>query len=292
MLLSWLLLPLFHCFRCFRCFCCSCPCVFPHPCRCSHPHPYRYRYPCPYHRPRCPYTTPGKNKPPTTTTTTTTATTTATVHHHDHHPLPSPAGVESDGDAEGAGDGQQQRQQQEGKEEGERGEGEEALISGVRGDSDFDGLLLSYLEGRLGEAGGSLLMPLGALRLLRWEGVGLGWFSGGWGLGERGRRAGKVVLRLWDLESIEAGGSLGGGGVEGAGCTLFMYSLSLKTILGTLQYGDRPRRIFTDQARHHVHHARSAVRCSASRMKGELQPFEQPLVRRTSAPFAYSPACG
>eukprot|EP00904_Undaria_pinnatifida_P002386 jgi/Undpi1/12148/HiC_scaffold_5.g01824.m1 len=78
----------------------------------------------------------------------------------------------------GAGDGQQQRQQQEGKEEGERGEGEEALISGVRGDSDFDGLLLSYLEGRLGEAGGSLLMPLGALRLLRH----LSSLSGGRGL--------------------------------------------------------------------------------------------------------------
>lgn len=34
-------------------------------------------------------------------------------------------------------------------------------------DSDFDGLLTSYVEGPFGEAGGSIIMPLGALRFLR-----------------------------------------------------------------------------------------------------------------------------
>lgn len=41
-------------------------------------------------------------------------------------------------------------------------------------DSDFDGVLASYLEGSIGEGGGSLLMPLGGLRLLRYVRV-RGW---------------------------------------------------------------------------------------------------------------------
>ena len=35
---------------------------------------------------------------------------------------------------------------------------------------------------------------------------------------------------------------------------------------------DGARRVFTDQTRHSLHQARSAVRCSASRTKGELHP--------------------
>lgn len=38
---------------------------------------------------------------------------------------------------------------------------------GAGADSEFDEVLASYLEGHFGEAGGSLLVPLGALRLLR-----------------------------------------------------------------------------------------------------------------------------
>ena len=47
-------------------------------------------------------------------------------------------------------------------------------------------------------------------------------------MGERGRRAGKVVLRLWDLESIEAGGSLGGGGWRGQGVLFSCIALVLR----------------------------------------------------------------
>ena len=61
-----------------------------------------------------------------------------------------------------------------------------AAVAGVRDDSDFDGLLASYLEGRLGQAGGSLLMPLGALRLLRSEGVLREWFRIVLGRGREG----------------------------------------------------------------------------------------------------------
>lgn len=53
--------------------------------------------------------------------------------------------------------------------------GEENLPSARSPDSDFDDLLASYVDGAeegdggtFGKAGGSLLMPLGALRLLRW----------------------------------------------------------------------------------------------------------------------------
>ena len=34
-----------------------------------------------------------------------------------------------------------------------------------------------------------------------------------------------------------------------------------------------------------MHHARIAVRCSASRMKGELQPTNDHFMRRASPPF-------
>lgn len=55
---------------------------------------------------------------------------------------------------------------------GERSEGNSGR-GGVAssGDSDFDDLLASYLEGSFGEAGGSLLVPLGGLRLLRFVDV-------------------------------------------------------------------------------------------------------------------------
>lgn len=36
------------------------------------------------------------------------------------------------------------------------------------GDSDFDGVLASYLDDSFGRDGGTLLVPLGGLRLLRW----------------------------------------------------------------------------------------------------------------------------
>lgn len=52
---------------------------------------------------------------------------------------------------------------------------EEKLPSARSPDSDFDDLLASYVDGAeegeggvFGKTGGSLLMPLGALRLLRW----------------------------------------------------------------------------------------------------------------------------
>ena len=44
---------------------------------------------------------------------------------------------------------------------------------------------------------------------------------------------------------------------------------------------------FRQPGRHCMHQARSAVRCPASRMKGETASFREPHVRRTSAPFAY-----
>ena len=43
----------------------------------------------------------------------------------------------------------------------------EKRVLSSNGDSDFDGILAEYIDGPLGEAGGSLLVPLGGLRLLR-----------------------------------------------------------------------------------------------------------------------------
>lgn len=40
-------------------------------------------------------------------------------------------------------------------------------LSAESGDSDFDALLASYVDGTFGKAGGSVLIPLGGLRLLR-----------------------------------------------------------------------------------------------------------------------------
>ena len=44
--------------------------------------------------------------------------------------------------------------------------------------------------------------------------------------------------------------------------------------------------VFTDQADNACTKRKSAVRCSASLMKGELHPATNPFVRRTSAPCA------
>ena len=71
----------------------------------------------------------------------------------------------------------------------------------------------------------------------------------------------------------------GGGGVgvgvvvAGGGFTHFMHSSSLKTIdPRTPTMPGRSKWGFHRPDRHRVHEARSAVRCSASRMKGELHP--------------------
>ena len=55
-----------------------------------------------------------------------------------------------------------------------------------------------------------------------------------------------------------------------------------------LQCRDGARRFFTDQERHGLHQARSAVKCSASRMKGELRPTEKRLCRKRGVSGAYS----
>ena len=59
------------------------------------------------------------------------------------------------------------------------------------------------------------------------------------------------------------------------GCTHFKRGRRLETILTLTpllcRYGER--RVFHRPGRHRMHQARRAVRCSASRMKGELHPL-------------------
>ena len=66
---------------------------------------------------------------------------------------------------------------------------------------------------------------------------------------------------------------MGVGDGGGAGCTQFVHGLSRATIdprIPTMP--GRSTSGFHQPGRHCLHQARSAVRCSASRMKGELHP--------------------
>ena len=93
----------------------------------------------------------------------------------------------------------------------------------------------------------------------------------GLGLGSIGRAC---------LKAGEGGGVQGwAGGLGGrGGCAHAMHSVSLKTIdPRILTMPGRSTSGFCRPGRHHVHQARSAVRCSASRMEGELHPFKNHL---------------
>lgn len=94
-------------------------------------------------------------------------------------PLQGSSGVE---DESGGGAGDAAAQNGNRSEGVRRGDGDGGAGTGDKGtsarwsgvhqgstqrDSDFDELLASYLEGSFGERGGSLLIPLGGLRLLR-----------------------------------------------------------------------------------------------------------------------------
>ena len=71
------------------------------------------------------------------------------------------------------------------------------------------------------------------------------------------------------------GGKDGGGErrAKGGGCTQFVHDRSRKTIgLHIATVPGRRTSGFHQPDRHGLHQARSAVRCSASRMKGELHP--------------------
>ena len=73
-----------------------------------------------------------------------------------------------------------------------------------------------------------------------------------------------------------------GGGVGGeGGGTRFMYCRSRITInsrpFESLLCRDGARRAFRDRGGHRMHQARSALRCLASRMKGELHPTKKHL---------------
>ena len=105
-------------------------------------------------------------------------------------------------------------------------------------------------------------------------------------------------------------------GRGGGGCTQFVHGHSRMIIdsLTSLLCRDGARRVFTNQRQIYcLHQARSAVRCSASRMKGELHPSKNRkrlrmqrfgdiismllsmlihVVIRTSAPCAYFLAYG
>lgn len=78
------------------------------------------------------------------------------------------AGAE-DGESEGVAGDLEAGDHRPGEGDSEDASGAAGGTAGGRGsrDSDFDGVLASYLDGSFGEHGGSLLMPLGGLRLLR-----------------------------------------------------------------------------------------------------------------------------
>ena len=62
-------------------------------------------------------------------------------------------------------------------------------------------------------------------------------------------------------------------GWEGGGCTQFVHGRSLMTINPRIPtMPGRSASGFHQPARHCLHQARSAVRCSATRMMGELHP--------------------
>lgn len=81
---------------------------------------------------------------------------------------PSVAGAE-DGESEGVAGDLEAGDHRPGEGDSEDASGAAGGTAGGRGsrDSDFDGVLASYVDGSFGERGGSLLMPLGGLRLLR-----------------------------------------------------------------------------------------------------------------------------
>ena len=83
------------------------------------------------------------------------------------------------------------------------------------------------------------------------------------------------------------------GGAGGGGGTQFVHGRSRMTIdprIPTMP--GRSTSGFHQPGKHCLHQAQSAVRCSASRMKGSTASFQEPHVRRTSAPCAYFLAYG
>ena len=76
------------------------------------------------------------------------------------------------------------------------------------------------------------------------------------------------ILRCWNRRGAGRGG----------GCTRVMHSRSLKTSDPSIPImPGRSTSGFHRRGRHHVHQARSAVRCSGSHVKGELQPSKNHL---------------
>ena len=68
-------------------------------------------------------------------------------------------------------------------------------------------------------------------------------------------------------------GNGGGGEWEGGGCTQFVHGRNPVTIDPRIpSMPGRNMSGFHQSGRHCLHQTRSAVRCSASRMKGELHP--------------------
>ena len=81
------------------------------------------------------------------------------------------------------------------------------------------------------------------------------------------------------VEAIDQRINIGGGGTQ------FEHGRSRMTIdPRILTMPARRTSGFHQPGRHCLHQARSAVRCSASRMNGSTASFQEPLVGRTSAP--------